>query len=114
MRPQTTGAETKSWQTGDKANHKVWGIGTVVSVQGEGESMALDIAIPSPTRIKPILAKFAPITKEKESVFMTDDIKIKIKDLVDKLNRYAHEYYVLDAPTVPDADYDKLYQELIE
>src|SRR5690625_6787767 len=45
---------------------------------------------------------------------MTDDIKIKIKDLVDKLNRYAHEYYVLDAPTVPDADYDKLYQELIE
>src|SRR5690625_7285921 len=35
MRPQTTGAETKSWQTGDKANHKVWGIGTVVSVQGE-------------------------------------------------------------------------------
>ena len=25
MRPQTTGAETKSWQTGDKANHKVWG-----------------------------------------------------------------------------------------
>src|SRR5699024_12055829 len=26
MRPQTTGAETKSWQTGDKANHKVWGI----------------------------------------------------------------------------------------
>src|SRR5690625_2569477 len=45
---------------------------------------------------------------------MTDDIKIKIKDLVDKLNRYAHEYYVLDALTVPDADYDKLYQELIE
>src|SRR5699024_12826820 len=45
---------------------------------------------------------------------MTDDIKMKIKDLVDKLNRYAHEYYVLDSPTVPDADYDKLYQELIE
>src|SRR5699024_1648608 len=36
------------------------------------------------------------------------------KDLVDKLNRYAHEYYVLDAPTVPDAGYDKRYQELIE
>src|SRR5699024_8103326 len=35
-------------------------------------------------------------------------------DLVDKLNRYAHEYYVLDALTVPDADYDKLYKELIE
>src|SRR5699024_860207 len=34
MRPQTTGAESTSWHTGDKANHKVWGIGTVVSVQG--------------------------------------------------------------------------------
>src|SRR5699024_7511693 len=45
---------------------------------------------------------------------MTDDIKMKIKDLVDKLNRYAHEYYVLDSPTVPVADYEKLYQELIE
>ena len=64
MRPQTTGAETKSWQTGDKANHKVWGIGTVVSVQGEGESMELDIAFPAPTGIKRLLAKFAPITKE--------------------------------------------------
>src|SRR5699024_8377235 len=64
MRPQTTGAETKSWQTGDKANHKVWGIGTVVSVQGEDESMELDVAFPAPTGIKRLLAKFAPITKE--------------------------------------------------
>src|SRR5699024_7986972 len=45
---------------------------------------------------------------------MTDDIKIKIKDLVDKLNSYAHEYYVLDSPTVTDADNNKIYQELSE
>src|SRR5699024_12283216 len=38
----------------------------------------------------------------------------KIKDVVDTLNSYAYEYYVLDSPRVPDADYDKLYQELIE
>ena len=42
-----------------------------------------------------------------------EEVKTKIKDLVDQLNRYAHEYYVLDSPTAPDADYDKLYQELI-
>lgn len=42
-----------------------------------------------------------------------EEVKTKIKSLVDQLNRYAHEYYVLDSPTVPDADYDKLYQELI-
>ena len=28
------------------------------------------------------------------------------------LHRYAHEYYVLDAPTVPDAEYDRLFTEL--
>ncbi len=28
------------------------------------------------------------------------------------LNRYAHAYYVQDAPLVPDAEYDRLYREL--
>ncbi len=28
------------------------------------------------------------------------------------LHRYAHQYYVLDAPQVPDAEYDRLFQEL--
>jgi len=32
--------------------------------------------------------------------------------LVDTLNRYAHAYYVLDQPVVPDAEYDRLYREL--
>ena len=36
----------------------------------------------------------------------------RMRELVDALNRYGHEYYVLDAPTVPDAVYDKLYDEL--
>ena len=31
-----------------------------------------------------------------------------MRTLVDTLNRWAHEYYVLDAPTVSDAEYDKL------
>ena len=28
------------------------------------------------------------------------------------LNQHAHLYYVLDAPSIPDAEYDKLFQEL--
>ncbi|MGY0694797.1 DNA helicase PcrA [Virgibacillus sp. FSP13] len=61
---QTTGAEGKTWMPGDKANHKKWGVGTVVKVQGEGDAMELDIAFPAPTGIKRLLAKFAPITKQ--------------------------------------------------
>jgi DNA helicase II / ATP-dependent DNA helicase PcrA len=58
-----TGGEAIDWRVGDKAEHKKWGIGTVVSVRGEGDDKELDIAFPSPTGIKRLLAKFAPITK---------------------------------------------------
>ncbi len=37
----------------------------------------------------------------------------KMKSLVEKLNKYAYEYYVLDNPTVSDGEYDKLYDELL-
>ncbi|EFR84262.1 ATP-dependent DNA helicase PcrA, partial [Listeria monocytogenes FSL F2-208] len=47
----------------DKASHKKWGVGTVVSVKGEGSGMELDIAFPSPTGVKRLLAEFAPIEK---------------------------------------------------
>ncbi len=33
-------------------------------------------------------------------------------ELRDLLDRYAREYYVLDAPSVPDAEYDRLFREL--
>lgn len=58
-----SGAENASWKPGDKANHKKWGEGTVVRVQGEGKDMELDIAFPAPEGVKRVLAKFAPITK---------------------------------------------------
>ena len=34
------------------------------------------------------------------------------RELVDILNKWAYEYYVLDAPTVSDKEYDTLYDEL--
>ena len=37
----------------------------------------------------------------------------RMRQLVDLLNKYAHEYYVLDNPTVSDKEYDKLYDELV-
>lgn len=60
---QSTGGEGIDWRVGDKAEHGKWGIGTVVSVKGEGEGKELDIAFPSPVGIKRLLAKFAPIKK---------------------------------------------------
>ena len=37
-----------------------------------------------------------------------------MNELVDLLNRYADEYYRLDRPSVSDAEYDRLYRELLE
>ena len=35
-----------------------------------------------------------------------------VETLRTQLQTYAHQYYVLDAPTVPDAEYDRLFKEL--
>ena len=59
-----SGGEKMQWKPGDKASHKIWGIGTVVSVKGRADDMELDIAFPNPVGIKRLLAKFAPIEKE--------------------------------------------------
>ena len=36
----------------------------------------------------------------------------KVQQLKALLQRYAHRYYVLDDPEVPDAEYDRIYQQL--
>lgn len=36
----------------------------------------------------------------------------RMRELVDTLNKYAYEYYVLDNPSVSDREYDALYDEL--
>ncbi|MGM8364020.1 NAD-dependent DNA ligase LigA [Virgibacillus sp. W0181] len=40
------------------------------------------------------------------------EAKKKIENLIQLLNKYGYEYYVLDQPTVPDATYDEKLQEL--
>ena len=36
----------------------------------------------------------------------------RVRELRELLQLYAYQYYVLDEPTVPDAEYDRLFQEL--
>ena len=45
---------------------------------------------------------------------MMNDKEKRIKELVDLLNQYNYEYYTLDSPSVSDAEYDRLMQELIK
>jgi DNA ligase (NAD+) len=39
-------------------------------------------------------------------------VAVRAAELRDRIERANHEYYVLDAPVLPDAEYDRLYREL--
>ncbi|MDL5034808.1 NAD-dependent DNA ligase LigA [Comamonas resistens] len=41
-----------------------------------------------------------------------ETVMAKTAALRAQLNQWAHEYYVLDTPTVPDGEYDRIYQQL--
>lgn len=41
------------------------------------------------------------------------DVKNRIKEISDLLNKYNYEYYILDKPSVSDSEYDRLMQELV-
>ena len=45
---------------------------------------------------------------------MSDKIQTKktIQQLREQLNHHSHQYYVLDDPEIPDAEYDRLYKQL--
>ncbi|MCZ2260188.1 DNA helicase PcrA [Sporosarcina sp. G11-34] len=60
---KSSGGEKMGWNPGDKASHKKWGVGMVVSVKGTADDVELDIAFPNPVGVKRLLAKFAPIEK---------------------------------------------------
>lgn len=38
----------------------------------------------------------------------------RVEELIPLLDQHSHDYYVLDQPTIPDEEYDKLYRELVE
>ena len=42
----------------------------------------------------------------------SQDAAARAAALREQLHHHGHQYYVLDAPTIPDAEYDRLFQEL--
>jgi DNA ligase (NAD+) len=42
----------------------------------------------------------------------SNEIAARAAELREQLHRHGHQYYVLDAPTIPDAEYDRLFKEL--
>ncbi|WP_423599800.1 NAD-dependent DNA ligase LigA [Roseateles sp. MS654] len=46
------------------------------------------------------------------SSMTAEQAAVRAGQLRDLLHHHAHLYYVLDAPSLPDAEYDKLFQEL--
>ena len=43
-----------------------------------------------------------------------EEAKNRVSDLRNLLDKYGYQYYVQDKPVISDADYDKLYKELVE
>jgi DNA ligase (NAD+) len=43
----------------------------------------------------------------------TSALQEQLSNLYQQINQYNHQYYVLDQPSVPDAEYDRLMHELI-
>ena len=43
-----------------------------------------------------------------------EEARRRVNELVSELNEHSYKYYVLDTPTISDAEYDQLYRELQE
>ncbi|MCK5690767.1 hypothetical protein KAI87_15915, partial [Myxococcota bacterium] len=41
------------------------------------------------------------------------DASLRVSELQKQLRDHSHRYYVLDDPEVSDAEYDRLFQELL-
>lgn len=55
-------AVTDTFAKGDKVRHKIWGIGTVLDVIGEGPNMQMKIQFPT-KGVRQIVVKYAPLEK---------------------------------------------------
>jgi DNA ligase (NAD+) len=50
----------------------------------------------------------------RQPVSLPKDDLARMAALVEELNRHIYNYHVLDAPTIPDAEYDRMFRELQE
>ena len=44
---------------------------------------------------------------------VAQSIATQVQALRDQLRHYNHQYYVLDDPSVPDSEYDRVMRELL-
>jgi len=51
---------------------------------------------------------------ERDGCMDLQKAEIRVKELHNLLNQYNYEYHVLDKPSVPDAEYDRVLRELIQ
>ncbi|MET0981196.1 MAG: NAD-dependent DNA ligase LigA [Telluria sp.] len=49
-----------------------------------------------------------------DALHLPKDDLARMAALVEELNRHIYNYHVLDAPTIPDAEYDRMFRELQE
>lgn len=49
---------------------------------------------------------------DKDSTLDKNSATARIEQLTQQLNHHSHQYYVLDQPEIPDAEYDRLFREL--
>ena len=67
-----------------------------------------------------IIGNEADMTKEiakdmtKSTATTKADIVKRLEGLKKEINEHNYRYYVLDNPTIPDSEYDRLFQELVQ
>lgn len=88
--------------------HEYFGEGKVLSVEN---NLYAKIAFEYPHMVRTIVVSTPKLRKRRVKM---SEIKNRILELRDLLNRYNYQYFVLDNPSVPDYEYDRLLQELRE
>src|SRR5579859_6006371 len=67
---------------------------------------AKDLAAKTPAAGKPAATSEVPLTREQASD--------RVLALRKELEHHSRQYYVLDAPEITDADYDRMFRELVD
>ena len=62
IRPKPREGTALALQAGDKVAHEKWGIGTVISLSGQGEEAQVTVAFPG-LGIKKLILSYAPLEK---------------------------------------------------
>lgn len=69
--------------------------------------------VPAPTPADPLPSDSDPFgAKAAAAAVPPEKARERMAELETEIERWSYEYYVLDAPSVPDAEYDRAWNEL--